>query len=210
MSTIFRHVIPKRSAVLDPGTLKLLQEANWSVIYKDLLAYATWRARSYRWNRGRNLDLAKGYTVEDVVQEVILKMLSGIRKWDPEKGQLLPWLQTQCRSVIDALVKSAGHRREVNNLEMESFAKHSPDPLEVVLEEEAKTQIHQKVKALFQAVNEEPELREVLQAIVDGCEPWPRYIALELDISVREVDNRLKRLRRCATKLTERDVLQSH
>lgn len=210
MPTIFRHPILERSAVLNLGTLRLLQKANWNAIHKDLLAYATWRARSYRWNRGGNLDLAEGYTVEDVVQEVIVKVLSGIRKWDPEKGQLLPWLQAQSRSVIDALAKSAGHRREVNDLEMESLTIRSQDPLEIILEEEAKTQIHQKVKALLQAVSKEPELCELLQIIVDGCEPWPRYIALELDIPVREVDNRVKRLRRCASKLTEEDVLQSY
>jgi hypothetical protein len=48
-----------------------------------------------------------------------------------------------------------------------------------------------------------------VRSIVDGCQSCPRYIALELNITVREVDNRLKRLRRCASKLARRDVLQS-
>ena len=91
MLAFFRHTILERIAALEPETLDLLQEMDWSAIRKALLTYTTWRARSYRWNRGESSDLAKGYTVEDVVQEVIVKTFEGVRKWDPEKGQLLPW-----------------------------------------------------------------------------------------------------------------------
>jgi len=112
---------------------------------------------------------------------------------------------------MDALAKSASHRREMSISETERLVSvASPDPLGIVLKEEAEAQTRQKVKALFQAVDREPELREVLLVIMAGCEPRPRYIALELDISVREVANRLKRLRRCALKLPKQDVLQSH
>lgn len=207
MSTIFRHTISKKAVILDQETLKLLQEADWNAIRRQLLAYATWRARGYHWNRGGNLELTGGYTVEDVAQEVIVKALSGTRKWDPDKGQLLPWLQTQSRSVIDALVKSASHRREVSIQENENLAlAPSPDTLEIVLKKEAEAQTRQKVKALLQAVDEEPELREVLQVVMDGCETWPRHIASELGISVRDADNRLKRLRRRASRLTKGDA----
>ena len=211
MSAVFRHAIPERAAILDPETLRLLQEADWSTIRKAMLVHATWQARRYRWSHGGNPDLVGGYTVEDVVQEVIVKALSGTRRWNSEKGQLLPWLQAQSRSIIDALAKSASHRREVSISEAESLVSvQSPDPLGTVLEEEAEAQTQQKLEALFQAVDGEPELREVLLVIMDGCEPWPRHIALEIDISVREVDNRLKRLRRCALKLAKQDVPQSH
>jgi DNA-directed RNA polymerase specialized sigma24 family protein len=210
MLTIFRHAIPERVAILDQRIHSLLWEADWSAIRKDLLIHATWQARRYQWSRRGNPDLAQGYTVEDVVQEVIVKVLSGIRQWDPEKGQLSPWLQAQSRSVIDALAKSAAQRREVRLPQVESSASaQSPDPLVIVLEQEAGTQIRHKVESLFQAVDGAPELRETLQIIVNGCPPWPRHIALELDISVREADNRLKRLRRCALKLEKEEVLES-
>lgn len=185
----------------------LLQEADWGTIRRELLIYTTWRVRDYRWRRGGDGELAEGKTVEDVVQEVIVKALSGVRRWDPDRGELLAWLQAHSRSVIDALAKSASHRREVSVPEVESLdGAQSPDPLEIVLGKEAKMQIQQKVKTLFQAVDREPELREVLQTIMDGCEPWPRYIASELGISVADVDNRLKRLRRRASKLTRSGV----
>jgi DNA-directed RNA polymerase specialized sigma24 family protein len=188
---------------LDQEIIRLLQEADWAAIRKSLLAYTTWRASNYRWNRGEIPELTEGYTVEDVVQEVILKALSGVRRWDPAKGELQPWLRAQCCSVIDALAKSAPHRREVSILERENLAQSSSDPLELLLEEEAEAQTRRKVKAFLQAVGEETGLQEVLQAVMNGCEPWPRYIAHETGISVRDADNRLKRLRRRASRLTE-------
>jgi DNA-directed RNA polymerase specialized sigma24 family protein len=193
----------KRAAILDQETIKLLREADWAAIRRRLLVYTTWRASNYRWNRGEIPELAEGYTVEDVVQEVIVKTLSGVRRWAPAKGQLLPWLQAQCCSVIDALAKSASHRREVCILEGENLAQSPSNPLELLLEEEAEAQTQRKVKALLQAVGEETELQQVLHAVMSGCEPWPRHIAREIDISVRDADNRLKRLRRRASRLTK-------
>jgi len=199
----------KRSE-LDRETFKRLQEADWTTLQSQLLACATWQAGGYRWHRGDDLELAEGKTVEDVVQEVIMKTLSGARQWNPARGPLLPWLQAQSRSIIDALAKSASHRHEVSTLDLEGLASaHSPDPLEAVLEKEANAQSMRRVAALFQAVDKEPELQTVLQVILDSCEPRPRYIAAELGVPVDEVNNRMKRLRRRAAKLAQHDVHQS-
>lgn len=205
---------------MDQGTFELLWEADWGTIRRELLAYATWRARNYRWHRGDSVQLAEGKTVEDVVQEVIVKALNGIRRWDPDKGQLLPWLQAQSRSVIDALAKSAPHRRETSEENEERLVYEtgyyglrvsrlatgqSSDPLEIVLKKEAKAQIEQKVDALFQAVDGEPELKEVLEAIMNDCEPKARCLAQELGVPVEDVYNRLRRLRRRASKLMKEE-----
>lgn len=200
----------KKAVALDQETIKLLREADWATIRRRLRVYATWRASNYRWSRGEIPELAEGYMVEDVVQEVIVKTLSGVRRWAPAKGQLLPWLQAQCCSVIDALAKSASHWREVSIVEDDNLAQSPSDPLELLLEEEAETQARRKVEALLQAVGEETELQQVLHAVMSGCEPWPRYIAREIDISVRDADNRLKRLRRRASRLANHDEHQSH
>ncbi|OQA22611.1 MAG: RNA polymerase factor sigma-70 [Chloroflexi bacterium ADurb.Bin360] len=189
---------------MDQKTLELCQEADWGAIRRDLLVHTAWQARRYLWNHGGYLDLAEGYTIEDVVQEVIVKTLSGVRKWDPEKGPLLPWLYAQSRSILDALAQSASHRHEMHIPDMEVLiAAQSLDPLEIIIEREREAQIRHKTETLIEIVEEDPELQEVLQVILAGCEPRPRHIALELGISVREVDNRLKRLRRRATCLAE-------
>lgn len=192
---------------MDRETQKLLQEADWEAIRRELLAHATWQARGYRWRRKGDLELAEGYTVEDVVHEVIVKTWSGIRKWDPAKGKLLPWLQAQSRSILDALARSAPHRREVSVLDLEEVAVvHTLDPLEILVEQEAWTQKKRRVEQLFQAVEGEPELEQVLRLIISGCESKPRYLASELGVPVGEINNRLKRLRRRALRLVNRGV----
>jgi predicted transcriptional regulator len=39
-----------------------------------------------------------------------------------------------------------------------------------------------------------------MNAILNGCEPKPRYLAAELGVSFEDINNRLKRLRRRAMK----------
>jgi uncharacterized protein YdbL (DUF1318 family) len=70
----------------------------------------------------------------------------------------------------------------------------------ILLENEAAAQMAERVDGLFQAVNDDPELEAVMSAILDGCEPKPRYLAAELGVSVEDINNRLKRLRRRAMK----------
>lgn len=130
----------------------------------------------------------------------------------------MPWLKDQVKSVIDALAKSAPHRREtsvpegedgeelIDRVEYRSFeinnlaAARSSDPERIVLEKEATEELERKVDTLFQAVDGDPELEEVLNAIISGCEPKPRYLAAELGVPVEDIYNRMKRLRRRALK----------
>jgi RNA polymerase sigma factor (sigma-70 family) len=187
---------------LDRETRKLLQEADWETIRRELLAYVTWRARGYRWHRKGDLELAEGYMVDDVVHDVIAKAWCGIRKWDPTRGELLPWLRTQSRSILDNLARSAPHRREVSVLDLEDMAAaYASDPLEILLRQEAWAQKKHRVEQLLQAVEGEPELEQVLWLIIHGCEPKPRYLASELGVPVCQINNRLKRLRRRALRM---------
>ena len=73
-------------------------------------------------------------------------------------------------------------------------------PEAILLEKEAAAQAAERADVVFQAVNDEPELEAVMSAILDGCEPKPRYLAAQLGISVEGINNRLKRLRRRAMK----------
>lgn len=77
-----------------------------------MLAFAIWWADRYRWRSGSPDILPKGFELPDVVQHVILQTINFERNWDPEKGELLPWLKDQVKSVIDALAKSEPHRKE--------------------------------------------------------------------------------------------------
>ena len=196
-----------------------LQEADWGAIGKELLAFAVWWAERYPWRSGTTQILPRGNTLEDIVQQVILKTIEGRRKWDPAKGPLVPWLKDQIKSEIDALAKSAPHNREIPFPEGEEGEERQDlqdkveqravesgvlgrtrpqSPESIVLEREEAERTAEKVNAIFQAVEGEPELEEVLDAILAGC-VRPRDLAEELDVPIREIYNRLRRLRRRAS-----------
>lgn len=203
---------------LDPETYKLFCEQDWVAIYQQLTAFAVSRARNCRWRRGRAGDLAAGKTAADVVQDVILDTIADKRKWDPQKGALLPWLFDQVRSEISHLLYSAAHKHEVPLAGTESdgslatshelYARQgalgitaTEDPEETLL---TKEEIQQREDALFRAADGDPEL-EALLAAVANCEFKPRYLAAELGIPVKDVYNQVKRLRQRALRLLERE-----
>jgi len=198
---------------------KLLQAADWDNIGKELLAFAVSRARNYYWARGGPNEWPKGNKPEDIVQLVIEKTIKGQRKWDPAKGLLKPWLIDQVKSEIDALFKSAMARREAFSLDDDetdhldevphrdtvhvSTASSDPTPEETVLRKEEEELASKRVSSLFAATADDPEVEQVLTAIMNGCEPKPQEIAKELNTSTEDINNRMKRLRRHALKTRE-------
>ena len=203
---------------MTPEIYQLLKNTDWDVVGKQLLAFTIWRVQNYRWGTYSRWELPQGKTPEDIVQQVIEKTLSGKRHWDPQEGPLLPWLKDQVKSIVDALFQSAAHRHEVQIPEdedthesldsippqqqtTENFATPILDPEINLMEKEEAEWTAKNVNALFAALSGEPELQQVLTAMLDGCEPKPRFLAKELGVSVSEINNRLKRLRRHAMKL---------
>jgi len=190
------------SDVLDRRTHEMFYKQDWSKLTRELLAFAMWWAGNYAWGKPGADHLALGQTCEDVVQLVILKTLAGERRYDPDKGELLPWLKDQVKSIIDHLARSAGHRRESETLQEEAIGPPS-NPEEGLLDEQARREADQRIEWLLRAVETKPELLDILMAILHGCEPKPRCLAGELRVSVREINNRIKRLRRLALTVGE-------
>ncbi len=181
-------------------------DTDWETIWRQLLAYVVWRAGHYRWQRGGQIELAAGEMVEDIVQEVLVRTLSGTRCWDPTRGPLLPWLQDQARSIIDALARSAAHRRGVRipdgvESDDDPMKCTAADPLEILLRKEAQTWAQAQINALRGTVAEDPEIAELLDVMLVGSECRPRYLAATLGVPPADIYNRLKRLRRCAVRL---------
>ena len=70
----------------------------------------------YGWiNSASELLPGRDFTVDDIVQHVILKTINGERKWDPQKGLLFLWLKYQVKSVMDACgIKGEFGKHEVS------------------------------------------------------------------------------------------------
>jgi DNA-directed RNA polymerase specialized sigma24 family protein len=209
---------------LDPKIFKLLQEQDWETIGKELVVYAARRAWIYKWKDGGNWELVAGKTVVDLVQEVITKTIEGRRKWNPARGELRPWLKTQLKSEMNHLYHSSPHSHEtavpesderdaneglIGNVQYNAskaaglavIGSSIPEPEQALLAKEEKERIEQRVNELLEAVNEEADLEKVVEAIMSGCEPRPRYLADELGRPREVINNCLKRLRRRASKL---------
>ena len=142
-----------------------------------LLAHALNLARNYTWRGLRGIgseegELAKGKSCLDVVQDVIVDTLRGTRGWDPQKGELLPWLKDQVRSEMSHLVESREHKYERHSLDGKSSPasdqieyrpiSHGAIPVEpeaALLAAEEEKAIHQRIDTLLEVVSDEPELR---------------------------------------------------
>lgn len=190
-----------------------------------MLSFALWWANRYRWNSGSPEILPQGYELADVVQRVILQTINGERNWDPDKGELLPWLKDQIKSVIDALAKSASHRKEsfiipdddelTDKEEMlakeidpsENQNRMSPEEFFISLEQEQERseRASNKSSALFYAVEGDTELEEIIEAVMDGVELKARFLAEKIEVPVEDIYNRLKRLRRKAISIKEKE-----
>ena len=204
----------------DPKVFKQLQEADWEVIGKRLLAFAIWRAQMYWGFIDSETVLPKGFGIEDVVQEIIDKTLRGQRRWNPERGALEPWLKDQVKSELDALAKSwvAKHEQPVRlddqGEEMwditaiaaperyKEQTSHTVNPEALLEEEEQQKEDEQLASRLVSAVYEAsegiPQLVDIIDAVQNGIEFKPRYLADELGVPIDEIYNRVRRLRRRA------------
>lgn len=179
---------------------------NYKFYYKDLVSFVEWSAGGMKWTSGDPQTLPGGWTPEDVAQHIILKTLKGERKYDPGKGSLRNWLRYQARSVLSALVKSASHRHETDLPEEEIVSdKHSTNPEQSFSEKEHYEIVSQNVATIFEVADSDPDLLSIVEAIADGCEPKPRFLAEALNVDVEEINNRLRRLRRLGRKVNIHD-----
>jgi DNA-directed RNA polymerase specialized sigma24 family protein len=223
---------------VEDQTFKLLQQADWEAISIELAGHAAFRARNLGWRTGervgpetrakagdlaRDMDLAMGLNPIDVAQQAIKRVLDGSRKWDPNRGPLLPYLKGVVDSLISHLAESPDNQLQRRVPEGEEddelwdrsefraslndrhdlgdlIGARPPNPEQPLLDREADDS---RVSNLFETVKGSPELEETISAIMQ-VGPKPVDIAEHLRLAVSEVNNRLKRLRRLVLKPTEK------
>lgn len=169
-----------------------LREVDWADVGVRLTGYAVWKARNLAWRRGRTELPLGARTPDGLAAEAILKVLSGERGWEPRRGALLPYLQ----GVVDSLLSHAVAAPDVSRT---VYAEPPPE-----LTPEAGDPAAERVDRLRAELQRERQdaLLAVVDAIEAHCEPRPQALAAHLGTSVADVNNRLKRLRRLALRLT--------
>ncbi len=192
-----------------------LEKTDWAQVGVQLVGYAAYLARSYRWGASPADTIALGMAAEDVASLAIRKVWSGERCWVPEQQpELLHFLKGVVRSEMGHLYRRSAARHEIRHptgpdgAESEEMlairsdgTTQSVDPEAELIRNEERAHDRQRIRDLHDAVRDKPELAMIIDAIGRGCGERPRHLATELDVSVPEINNRLKRLRRAAVRV---------
>ena len=212
---------------LDSKKKELLRNAPWDDIYPKLVAYALWEAGRYSW---RTDTLPKGHTPESIVQEAIEKTFSEDKNWDPERGDLLPWLKWVVKGDINRLYNSASLTKGIYVYGLESFEEaddvtldkaeyknndylpdehiaKSPEDLVSATETEKENSFLTKLKidALIESCDGRPELEEIVYTITgDKCSSDAQALAQYFGRPVEEIYQQLRALRRRAEKIIKK------
>jgi DNA-directed RNA polymerase specialized sigma24 family protein len=196
---------------VDSDVLEKLRKQDWNRLGRLLVLHVCRRSRIRQWREGQEVVLGLGKSPDDIVGDVITKLFAGERTWDPTRGELLPTLQRMVESELDHLWKKHARRREraepddprEREVQEAEALRVDPnvatdDPQAALERAQEASKASARIATLFEAVGGEKALEEVIEAIMEGCEPEPRHLAEYLHVPVKEIYNRLRRLRRKA------------
>jgi DNA-directed RNA polymerase specialized sigma24 family protein len=143
-----------------------------------------------------------GLSMEDFVWAVLEEYVEGRIEHDGSRGDLFSLLATALRNdIIDSLRKAAHlHEESRSLLPREPTSVADPPSLDempsAAIDVQTLLDEENYRKRVWASLDGEPELAEVVRVILDLNLYKPREIAPALGISVTEVQNRKKRLRR--------------
>lgn len=198
---------------LNANSLQLLQTQDWEDVSKRLFLYAIKRGQRYGWiNSDTTLLYGGDFTVDDVVQEVITKTLSGEWNWIPSEIPLYPWLKYRVNSVIDHWINSKFRKHEIpfadedlneeageksNSIEVDNAEDlDAVEPEAELLNKESSRTASTKVKLIFEAISGDSELEQLVDYVMQTGEKRQRFIAEGIETTVDDINNRKKRLYR--------------
>lgn len=203
--------------------LQLLRDFPWDENYPKLVAFTDYILQMKSWNNGI---IPKGYNAESIVQEAIIKIFSGKRNWEPERGPLITYLKWVIRSDISHLIKSNTNKLEIHSdiededceevtfedwvdqLALQNSEANSPEELLANSEIEIENIeiARAKIDALLMAANGNSDLEEIVYAVIDGkCSPKPQDLAQFLNKPINKIYQNLKTLRLKANKIRIED-----
>jgi len=206
---------------VSPEIYELLASADWEDLGKKMLGRAIWRG-STRYRITKMTIFARGCSIEDVVSHIIESAFDGRRKWDPTKKDLENWLLNHVDSVMDWWLKLRENRdlaydefesieqstddgaTQVQSIELEAVLRYGPlDPATITENINDEDQAKELYNTLFDSTADDPELQDVILVMIDMNTdfPKPADIAEKLGVSVDEIYNRKKRLKRCLDKV---------
>jgi len=160
------------------GSIRSLLEAeDLEKIILGLIDYTKRRTRMTR-----NKVFLDGRTIEDIVFDVIQKVLSGKRAWAPRKNpDIRAFLRSVVKSEISHLWKSKDHtclerlsdgEKESEHLDEMEGTEPSPEKLVLAFMEDKELQ-----DRILQLVDGDEELESVVLAVMETHALWPKEIS---------------------------------
>lgn len=163
----------------------------------------------------KNKRIPQGKEPEDIVQEAIVDLLDGTRKWNHVKTpDLLPDLLTYLKSVVDSKISNLYSTKEYkitqsiqtnkNSADINNFLNnHQIDGVNVNVED---TLIEKETQNLIlETVKGDKKLEDLLLLIMEGYTK-PAEIAQHMKIDVKDVYNLKKRLCRACRNVLDKTI----
>jgi len=194
--------------------LQGISQGEWIEITLKLNVYAQ-RYFSVHYGH-KDVVLPRGYSASDIVQQIVLKVLEGARKWDPDQhGDLLDYMVGQVRSLTNHCLKSWPGKSEVpievddaEGLTAEEIIEFLalPESKEanvellsnevILLEKEVMIERNALIDVILDASRNDPDLEALVLTFLDSPDPRRGIIAKKMGKTPDEVTNLIKRLRR--------------
>ncbi len=190
---------------------ELLEAHGWEDTVPRLVKYARDEMGRRVWQGVFGGTAPGGKQAYDLVTTAVEKLFDGRRAWDPAtQPDLFVHLQGIVDSDLGHLARSLGNKLTLRALgrlvesdeavedlpdPMDEFASATPSPEAVTLLKEQERLSEDFLIELDEALQGDPELQRIVEAIVDGAEK-PAEIAEEAGIATKAVYNARKRLQR--------------
>lgn len=205
--------------IVSPEIYEILESVDWETLGKKMLAHAIWRG-STRYRITPTTIFARGYSIDDVISHIIQSAFEGKRKWSPEEKSLDDWLLSQVDSVMDWWLnlrenkdlvydtlenteQSDDHQANLlQSIELETVLKYGPPDLETLIVKNIdEMEARELYNVLYDDTSDEPELQNMILAMMDIDNSKPSEIAEKLGIAAEDIYNRKKRLKRRLDKI---------
>jgi len=198
-------------------TLHNMTDEELDKLILHLGRYALSVSNNYTWRTGDSISLPGGETVESVVSKALEKVLSGDRRWDPQKD---PDIKKYLMDVIDSLMSHLAASSDNKLLtvvpaegsenaeawqsgskkadpEAAWLARQSMTPEKELEAKEAAELEEHAIQMLLKEAKNDAALTAVIRAMLDGANQCGE-IAEVIGIDVTEVYKAMKRLDRKA------------
>jgi DNA-directed RNA polymerase specialized sigma24 family protein len=173
-------------------------------VYKRVLARAIVFARNRHVQAFLGADSDPAQVAEDLVQEAVMRTMSGKRAWDPERVDLEHFLVQAARSIADSYkhpgsLRAASYDDELGVPDCPNPARpdRSPAPDELLGRKQAIIKLETE---LIEAAGDDEELLGLVEVMLSG-DHLPRELEVSLGWEKKKVNVVLKKLRRRMARL---------